>query len=322
MTANPNCKNGVIRKGTRVFLKICLVICLLVVVIGMTYLVQLEIELHRERKLNGDLQSFYQQEVADHGSTLEIDTAEEEQTEPSFANGMARLSAAALVNQMDPIPVVEDIPLVKRELQPNFVELYARNPDTVGWITTGCGVDYPILWRDNKYYLDHDFDGVHSNSGSIFLDKRDNPEMDNDCLLIYGHNMRSGIMFGNLDDYRKLKQYKEEPFIRIQSAWEPDERVYVYFSMFDASMNSDDASYIKITNFDFETPEEKLTYLQTLAKRSMFELPIDLSAEDQIVCLITCSYTQDNGRFLLFARELREDENEESIRELLNSKLP
>ena len=204
------------------------------------------------------------------------------------------------------------------ELQEKFVPLLDQNPDTIGWITTGFNVDYPLVYRDNKFYLDHDFDGKSSNQGAIFLDARDSDDLSDDVLLIYGHNMRSGTMFGDLDEYRQLSNVKAYPFVEIQSAWESEPRKYVYFSMFDASMNKGDSSYIKITQFNFDTPEEKQAHIDELMQRSNFDLGLDVNADDQIVCLVTCSYSHDNGRYLMYARSLRADETEESIKAQIN----
>ena len=221
------------------------------------------------------------------------------------------------------MPAIADEIIVTPEpqvgvLQEKFLPLIEQNPDTIGWIITGFGVDYPLVYRDNKFYLDHDFDGMSSNQGAIFLDERDSKEMIDDVLLIYGHNMRSGTMFGDLDQYRQLSSVKQYPFIELQSAWDPTPRKYVYFSMFDASMNKNDSSYIRITQFNFETPEEKQAHIDELISRSNFDLGLDVNADDQLVCLVTCSYSHDNGRYLMYARSLREDETEESIMAKIN----
>lgn len=216
----------------------------------------------------------------------------------------------ALAEWYEDMPIVEDVRLsyYERSLFPAFEELYARNNDIVGWIITGGSVDYPILYRDNNYYMNHDFDGMKSDTGAIFLDERDNVDMNNDCLLFYGHNMKSGLMFGGLDEYRNIEVLRENPIIYIHNAREMEERKYVYFAIFDASMNFNDSSFFKITNFDFETNEEKQKYLDEIISRSIYSIPVDVGADDQIVVLVTCSYNNDNGRFLLFGRQLREDE--------------
>ena len=155
-----------------------------------------------------------------------------------------------------------------------------------------------------------------SNSGWIFLDKRNAQLMDDDHLLVYGHNMRLGDMFGDLDKYRELDYVQENPIIEIRSAYYPEPKKYVIMSLFDASMNKSHSTYVKITRFNFDTPEEKDAYISEMERRSIFNLPCDTTAEDQLVTLVTCSYSHPNGRFLVVARELRPDETEEQIMQM------
>ena len=127
--------------------------------------------------------------------------------------------------------------------------------------------------------------------------------------------MKNGTMFGELDRYRKGEYLSQYPVITIQSAWESEPRKYVLISLFDASMNRSDPSYIKIIRTTFEKPEDKEAFIAEMCERSFFDIDLETTAEDQLVTLVTCSYTHNNGRFLLFARELHEDETEEQILE-------
>lgn len=214
--------------------------------------------------------------------------------------------------------VEEEIVVEELIMQDKFADMYERNNDLIGWIRVNEDIDYPIVWRDedNDFYMNHDYDKNFSDDGWIFLDKRNGNLMNDDQLLIYGHNMRSGSMFGELDRYRKLSYVQEQPFIEIQSIYDAEPRKYVIVSLFDASMNKDHESYIKITNFNFETPEEKQSYIDAISAKSLLDLPCDAVSEDQLVTLVTCSYSQPNGRFLVVARELRDNETAEQIADM------
>ena len=239
--------------------------------------------------------------------------------EPATAEPVATVEPTAVPTEAPTVePTATPFPEGAHVLREDFEGLYEINDHVIGWITTGGNVDYPVLWKenDNDFYMTHDFNRDSDSAGSIFLDKRNVPEMTDDELLVYGHNMRSGAMFGDLDMYRDEDYLKANPMITLQNAYEGEPRKYVYFSMFDASMNSGDRTYIKITQFNFDTPEAKQEYIDTLLARSMYEMPIDVNADDQIVTLVTCSYSNDNGRFLLTGRALREGETEEEIRKL------
>ena len=218
------------------------------------------------------------------------------------------------------MPIVVDTP-IERVLQSQFEALYAQNSDLIGWIKMADSVDYPVLYRDNSFYMDHDFYGQYSQAGSIFLDARNGMYMDDSAMLIYGHNMRSGEMFGDLDAYRETAYLCKYPIISLQSAWESEPRQYVLISLFDASMNKSDPSYIRIIRTAFDSDEDKQAFIDEMRARSVYDIPLEADANDQLLTLVTCSYTYDNGRFLLFARELRDDETEESIMEQFQSLL-
>ena len=77
------------------------------------------------------------------------------------------------------------------------------NKDIIGWIKIdNTNIDYPILKDDDSLkYLNRSYDGKYNKNGSIFT-LNNNPFQDN-VTIIYGHNMKSGIMFSELSKYMK-----------------------------------------------------------------------------------------------------------------------
>ncbi len=87
--------------------------------------------------------------------------------------------------------------------------LHNINPDIVGWIyVPDTVIDYPVLMGD-KYEKADEF-GNYSYLGSIFVDKESDLDQDNH-VIVFGHNMRSGQMFG------KLKEYLKEDYAKAHS---------------------------------------------------------------------------------------------------------
>ncbi len=66
----------------------------------------------------------------------------------------------------------------------------------------GTRIDYPVMSRasDPEYYLHRAFDGSRSSGGTPFLGQLS--DKDSTCMIVYGHNMKNGSMFGTLDDYK------------------------------------------------------------------------------------------------------------------------
>ena len=72
----------------------------------------------------------------------------------------------------------------------------------MGWIRIAdTRIDYPVVQRDNSYYLDHAFDGSQDSNGTLFMDERCDNVNPTTNTIIYGHNMNSGLMFGGLKHY-------------------------------------------------------------------------------------------------------------------------
>lgn len=214
-------------------------------------------------------------------------------------------------------PVVEATETPIPVLQPAFADLYEQNNDLIGWLKMAESIDEPVLYRDIDFYMSHDFYGKESQAGAIFLDPKDEMYMvEDDMLILYGHNMKNGAMFGDLDFFRKEKYLAKYPIISLQSAYEETPRQYAIFAFFDASMEKDNSAYFRVRKANFDTAEEKQAYIDSVFERALIDIPLDVNADDQLLQLVTCSYSHSNGRFLMFARELREGETVESVSEL------
>jgi len=84
----------------------------------------------------------------------------------------------------------------------SFEQLLGINPDTVAWITMdGTHIDHPVVRsKDNFDYLDRGFDGRFYAGGTLFRDYK-NESFEDDYVMIHGHHMAAGAMFGDLDKY-------------------------------------------------------------------------------------------------------------------------
>lgn len=116
--------------------------------------------------------------------------------------------------------VAEELPKDKDPMDRfiDFEALQKINPEIIGWIyAPQVDVDEPILkGTDNSFYLTHDFEKTYSPLGSVFTWSDANEELEDDHVLLFGHNMMSGQIFG------KLSKFKDEAFL------DADPVVYVY----------------------------------------------------------------------------------------------
>lgn len=222
-------------------------------------------------------------------------------------------------------------PLLKRA-----EKLLEQNPDTVGYISVpGTEVDNPVVQTvDNDYYLHIGFDGQDYRAGTVFMDWRDvfswKESEHSENIVLYGHNMADNTMFGSLRRYRQdLEFYKESPIVKFSSNYK--DYSYVIFGLVitsgDAVPPSDDLYADPMTwegfpYWNMEELDDKKHfnyYVDTIKKMNMIDNKIDVEFGDDLLTLSTCYSDEDNSRFLIVARRLRDDETEASVKKLINS---
>lgn len=80
------------------------------------------------------------------------------------------------------------------EIPERFSELYEINPDIIGWLRAGELADEPVVFRDNEFYLDHDFRGEYSGIGTVFADEKNTDWVDaQDQILVLVTCSRAGL---------------------------------------------------------------------------------------------------------------------------------
>ena len=290
-------------------------------------------------------------------------------------------------------------------IHPDFAQLYEENEDIAGWLWNGNDLDHPVMQYDNDFYLHHDYYGQDSQDGTLFVNPWCNLWPRDWMVIIHGHHMRSGAMFGRLMNYEDYAYVCQYPLIVFRTVADEEDVYYAPVAAFNASMVETDPSYFFVMepvlfeeeakaqldeeaesedpaeagaeteqqNADFSadneayasisapadneandlvnSPEndpvneltdeetvkiwsEELTddekvkiqvdalkddYLERILALSIWESPLDVTWEDELLMLSTCSYYQEDGRFMLVLRKLREDETPESIAELFSA---
>ena len=156
------------------------------------------------------------------------------------------------------------------------------NEDIIGWIKIdNTNINYPILKdTDNLKYLKHSFDGKYNNNGSIFT-LNNNPFQDYETVL-YGHNMKSGIMFSELGKYMNKEFFDKHSSFEIYT--KNQNYKATVFSCYSIGINKEENN-IKLLDF-----EEQVEYYKKASKYS-----VDNVGEiKKIVKLSTCSYLNNH----------------------------
>jgi sortase B len=188
------------------------------------------------------------------------------------------------------------------EIYRKFISAKSQNENVVGWITIpNTLTDNAIMFnKDNEFYLHRNENGEWSKNGSIFIDSTSGGKF-SDINLIHGHNMKSGLMFGELDKYKDENFTKTNREFEIARSGSVDK--YRIYSVFIADGNSE--------RFDvrFDNQKRYREYFKTLGERSMFKLDYKKKDLNEIIMLNTCSYEFSNAHLIICA--YREKINEE-----------
>ena len=185
-------------------------------------------------------------------------------------------------------------------LSVDFDDLLAKNSETVGWIkVNNTNVNYSIVQHsDNEYYLKHDFNNRYNIYGWVYGDFRDDFEYFGTNTIMYAHNMTDRSMFGSLVWCLKESWYTNEENMYIKMSTPKTNTIWKIFSIY--TINPE-VYYLKTY---FEDEEEHTIFLNTLKNRSIYDFQEDVSSDDKIITLSTCT---DDGtkRIVIHAKMVK-----------------
>jgi len=207
----------------------------------------------------------------------------------------------------------------KPEILADFLSLYDRNNDFVGWVCLDREndiINYPVCQTNNNdYYLTADFDGNYSKGGTIFADYRcefDGYDL-SDNTILYGHNIMTGNYFAKVTRYYSesdLSWYKKYPTVEFDTIYEKSEwKVFACVLFNTQSKYGEMYPYIRT---DFADKEDFNNYILDIMDRSVLLTDVDLQYGDKILTLSTCYYPLGknvDSRCAVFARKVREGES-------------
>lgn len=216
---------------------------------------------------------------------------------PTPDQGIVTLTLAAEAADAAPAPTLSPsaVPSPSPTPEPiNFEALAQINSDLIAWIRLpGTVIDYPLVQTNNNTrYLGHLFDGTSNQLGSLFMDYENKGQFNDQHILIYGHDMQDGSMFGSLSNYANSAYYKSHPEAII---YLPDGSAYK-LQIFAAARMAAFRSELPVS---FGSDEEFLAYVEKIRSLSAFETNIQISASDHVVSLCTCVSDSSDYRFIV-----------------------
>ena len=191
----------------------------------------------------------------------------------------------------------------------NYLPLLEQNNDLAAWlILPGTELDYPVLYtpEEPEFYLRRAFDGSYAVSGSLFIGSGSAPASNH--VMIYGHYMRNGTMFGSLDKYADLDYWQTHPVIQydqIQTDGSYQRHTFEVMAAFYSQVyRTDETGVFRFYYYqDLSQPEVFSEYVRQVEEAALYDTGVSAEYGDRLLTLITCSYHTQDGRFVVVARE-------------------
>lgn len=172
--------------------------------------------------------------------------------------------------------------------------LRAINGDFAGWIQIpGTNIDYPVVQgSDNEKYLTTTFQNTKNKCGAIFIDSRCPKAFGGLVTILYGHNMKDGSMFHDLNRYMEQDYYEAHSQVWIAQGGE-----WKSYKMFSLHVTEADSGTYQVV---FADHDDYRTYLLRESALSLYDTGYQADTEKSTVVLSTC-YGQQ--RFVALLQE-------------------
>lgn len=187
----------------------------------------------------------------------------------------------------------------------DIIELQRQNSDCVGWLfIMNTDISYPLMQHkeDEDYYLDRDFYGNEDSNGCLILANDSDLERSGGNLIIHGHNMVSGEMFGNLNEFKNESYLKGHGLIWLKT--EKEIRAYLLISAFYSKVFYEDEDVFKYYQYFGGTKEEFDDFYSNIKELSIYDTGVEAEYGTEFITLSTCAYHVENGRFVVVGKRI------------------
>lgn len=182
-----------------------------------------------------------------------------------------------------------------------YQALKDMNSDFYGWLfINDTKINYPVMESPNEpeFYLRKGFDKKYSLSGSLFTDYRCTKEGGN--LIIYGHHMKNGVMFGSLPEYAKQEYYEAHKYINFDTLGETG-TYQVLAAFYSKIYKEGEEGFRYYDYYDLSKKSDFDKYVRKAVEASEIDSGISAGYGDQLLTLSTCNYHSEDGRFVIVA---------------------
>lgn len=202
----------------------------------------------------------------------------------------------------------------KVEILPEYKKLFEENNDLYGWIKiSGTEIDYPVLYtpEDPNFYINKNWkkEVCFKNIGnSIFIAGQTTENSNN--IIVYGHNMNDGSMFGSLKKYRDEAYYEDHKYIEFDTLYE--KQIFEVICVSKSVVYYDDIkpkdAYLFYEHTELNSKEEFDEYIENVRENVYYNITTETEYGDELITLCTCNNWRKNGRLLVVAKKIEYSE--------------
>lgn len=204
----------------------------------------------------------------------------------------------------EPISAAESEPV----MLPEYAELYRQNSDLVGWIRIeDTNINYPVVQSKDEpnFYLKHGFDKEYADCGCPYVQENCDVQKPSDNLVIYGHHMKSGSMFADLERFKDKDFQSKHRTVFFDTLYE--RQTYEIIAVFKTAVYTGSENEFQYCSFvDAAEPEQFDEYIRKVKERALYDTGISAAYGDKLITLSTCEYSNRNGRLVLVAKRVTE----------------
>ncbi len=141
-------------------------------------------------------------------------------------------------------------------------------------------------------YVNTNAEGMYSLSGTIFLDCANSKDFSDFNSILYGHHMEKNAMFGEIGHFSDKAMFDSHPYGNLY--FDGKDHGLEFFAFIHT-----DAYDSAVFTADIAGETERRAYLDHLFSKSIHKKDVEITIEDRIVLLSTCSSHSTNGRDIL-----------------------
>lgn len=181
----------------------------------------------------------------------------------------------------------------------DFDTLQEKNAEIIGWLyIPGTQVDYPVCrGEDIDFYLHYNAYKEENILGALFVPPENSSDLQEPHVIIYGHNMRQGQMFGELSNYEEKDFFQSYPHVYLYTPVES--RVYQIYSVYRCNPSSETYTL----GFELGTKAYRDWQTYTI-EQGTYETGVEVSAQSRVLTLSTCADGDRTNRLVVNCIEI------------------